>query len=83
MAECDRVVGLARVRCFHLNDCKKPLGCRVDRHEEPGKGAIGLTAFRCLVKDARFVDTIGVLETPFPERYGENIRLLESLGRRK
>jgi len=83
MAECDRVVGLARVRCFHLNDCKKPLGCRVDRHEEPGKGAIGLTAFRCLVNDARFVDTIGVLETPFPERYGENIRLLESLGRRK
>ncbi|GMU07797.1 hypothetical protein ASNO1_40500 [Corallococcus caeni] len=59
------------------------LGCRVDRHEEPGKGAIGLTAFRCLMKDARFVDTIGVLETPFPERYGENIRLLESLCRRK
>lgn len=83
MDECDRLVGLSRVRCFHLNDCKKPLGCRVDRHEEPGKGAIGLTAFRCLVKDERFVDTIGVLETPFPERYGENIRLLESLGRRK
>jgi deoxyribonuclease-4 len=55
----------------------------VDGHEEPCKGALGLTAFRCLVKDARFVDTIGVLETPFPERYGENIRLLESLGRRK
>ncbi|NMO17941.1 deoxyribonuclease IV [Pyxidicoccus fallax] len=83
MDECDRLVGLSRVRCFHLNDCKKPLGCRVDRHEEPGKGAIGLTAFRCLVKDARFAHTIGVLETPFPERYGENIRLLESLGRRK
>lgn len=83
MAECDRVVGLSRVGAFHLNDSKKPLGCRVDRHEEPGKGAIGLTAFRCLVKDPRFVDTIGVLETPFPERYGENIRLLESLGRRK
>ncbi|CAM3220885.1 deoxyribonuclease IV [Corallococcus sp. ZKHCc1 1396] len=83
MAECDRRVSLSRVAAFHLNDCKKPLGCRVDRHEEPGKGTIGLTAFRCLMKDPRFVDTIGVLETPFPERYGENIRLLESLCRRK
>lgn len=83
MDGCDRLVGLSRVPCFHLDDRQKPLGCRVDRHEEPGKEAIGLTAFRCLVKDPRFVDTIGVLETPFPERYGENIRLLESLGRRK
>lgn len=83
MDACERLLGLSRVRCFHLNDSKKPLGCRVDRHEEPGKGAIGLTAFRCLVKDVRFTHTIGVLETPYPERYGENIRLLESLGRRK
>ena len=58
-------------------------GCRVDRHEEVGKGAIGLTPFRCLMKDARFVNTIGILETPFPERYAQAIRLLESLGRRK
>jgi deoxyribonuclease-4 len=82
LGEFDRRVGLKRVCCFHLNDCKKPLGCRVDRHEEVGKGAIGLTTFRLLMKDPRFIDTIGVLETPFPERYGENIRLLESLGRR-
>ncbi|MFL5344643.1 MAG: deoxyribonuclease IV [Hyalangium sp.] len=83
MAECDATVGLERVRCFHLNDCKKPLGCRVDRHEEVGKGTIGRMAFRCLVNDPRFVNTIGVLETPFPERYGEAIRLLESLRQRR
>jgi len=83
MAECDAAVGLDRVRCFHLNDSKKPLGCRVDRHEEVGKGTIGRTAFRCLVNDSRFVNTIGVLETPFPERYPEAIRLLESLRRRQ
>jgi deoxyribonuclease IV len=82
MAELDLVVGLDRVRCFHLNDCKKPLGCRVDRHEEIGKGTIGLTAFRCLVNDERFEDAIGVLETPFAERYGEAIKLLESMRRR-
>ncbi len=79
MAEFDDIVGLHRVRCFHLNDCKKPLGCRVDRHEEIGKGSLGLTAFRCLVNDPRFEHTVGVLETPFYERYGEAIQLLRSL----
>jgi deoxyribonuclease-4 len=83
MAECDATLGLERVRCFHLNDCKKPLGCRVDRHEEVGKGSIGREAFRCLVNDARFDNTIGVLETPFPERYGQTLRLLESLRQRR
>ena len=83
MAECDATVGLERVRCFHLNDCKKPLGCRVDRHEEVGKGSIGRVAFRCLVNDARFDNTIGALETPFPERYGQTLRLLESLRQRR
>jgi deoxyribonuclease-4 len=70
-AECDATMGLERLGCFHLNDCKKLLGCRVDRHEEVGKGAIGRVAFRCLVNDPRFVNTIGVL------------RLLESLRRRR
>lgn len=79
MREFDRLVGLDRVQCFHLNDCKKPLGSRVDRHEEIGKGTVGLTAFRCLVNDPRFANAIGVLETPYPERYGESIRLLHSL----
>jgi len=83
MDECDRVLGLERVHCIHLNDSKKPLGCRVDRHEEVGKGALGLTPFRRLMKDPRFVSTIGILETPFPERYAEAIELLESFDRRK
>jgi deoxyribonuclease-4 len=48
-------------------------------HEEVGKGSIGREAFRCLVNDAWFDNTIGVLETPFPERYGQPLRLLESL----
>jgi deoxyribonuclease IV len=81
MEACERSVGLHRVGCFHLNDCKKGLGCRVDRHEEIGRGALGLTAFRCLVNDPRFQDTIGVLETPVPERYGDALQLLHSLVR--
>jgi deoxyribonuclease-4 len=80
MNELDQVVGLQRISCFHLNDSKKPLGCRVDRHEEIGKGMLGLTAFRCLVNDERFQRCVAVLETPFPERYARAIRLLESMA---
>lgn len=80
MGELDRVVGLDRVTSFHLNDCKKPLGCRVDRHEEIGKGTLGLGAFRRLVRDGRFHDCVAVLETPFPDRYARAIRLLQSLA---
>jgi deoxyribonuclease-4 len=82
MTRFDALVGLDKVTCFHLNDCKKGLGCRVDRHEEIGKGALGLTPFRLLVNDPRFAEAIAVLETPFPERYGESIALLESLRAR-
>jgi len=82
ISEFDRVVGLGRIQCFHLNDSKKPLGCRVDRHEEIGKGYLGLSVFRCLVNDARFERIVGVLETPRPARYHLGIRLLRSLVRR-
>lgn len=60
----DRTIGLGRLEAFHLNDSKKPLGSRVDRHEEIGDGFIGAGAFRRLVNDARFRQTPGVLETP-------------------
>jgi len=79
MDELEQAVGLERVKCFHLNDCKKPLGCRVDRHEEIGKGTLGLEAFRSLVNDPRFAQAEAVLETPHPEHYRRSIRLLESL----
>ncbi len=59
----DRAVGLAQVQASHLNDSKKGLGCRVDRHEHIGEGAIGLSPFRRLVNDARFAAVPGYLET--------------------
>ncbi len=82
LAHFDRVVGLSRVKCFHLNDCKKPLGCRVDRHEEIGRGTLGRAAFGPWVKDARFRRLVGVLETPKPENYRKSIGLLLSLAKR-
>ena len=62
--EFDRVVGLARIRVFHLNDSKKPCGSRVDRHEHIGKGCLGLDPFRWLLNDPRFADLPMLLETP-------------------
>jgi len=67
MDEFDRAVGVDRIRAFHVNDSKKGLGCRVDRHENIGKGAIGLEAFRCLMKDVRFKNVPKVIETPKEE----------------
>ena len=81
MRNLDRLVGLERVTSFHLNDSKKPLGCRVDRHEEIGKGTLGLAAFRRLVRDPRFRDRVAVIETPFAERDARAIRLLQSMAR--
>ncbi len=75
----DRTVGLARVEAFHLNDCKKPRGCRVDRHEHIGEGEIGLAAFRWLVNDPRFADVPAFLETEL--RFKENLAVLRSLKR--
>lgn len=62
--EFDRVVGLDRIKAFHLNDSKRPCGSRVDRHEHIGKGCLGLEPFRRLLNDRRFADLPMLLETP-------------------
>ena len=64
MREIDRTVGLDRIRAIHLNDSKKPLGSRVDRHEHIGKGHLGLEPFRLLLNDRRFRKVPMYLETP-------------------
>jgi len=64
MAEFDRLVGIERIKFFHLNDSKKGLECKVDRHEHIGKGEIGLEGFRNLLNDPRFADHPMTLETP-------------------
>ena len=63
-AEFDETIGLEILVAFHLNDAKKDLGCRVDRHEHIGKGFIGLEAFRLLMNDRRFWGLPMCLETP-------------------
>jgi deoxyribonuclease-4 len=62
-----RLVGFDRLKVFHLNDSKKPLGSRLDRHEHIGQGHLGLEAFRRIVNDRRFRDLPMLLETPKEE----------------
>jgi len=78
----DEIVGLERLKFFHLNDSKRGLGSRVDRHEHIGKGQIGLAGFRLLLNDPRFRDHPMVLETPKGKDLREdkeNLRVLRSL----
>jgi deoxyribonuclease-4 len=79
MREFDRLIGLGKIRAFHLNDSKKDLGCHVDRHTHIGKGCIGLGAFRCLVNDKRFTAIPKILETPKGTGNREDKRNLATL----
>ncbi len=82
MRELDHLIGCRRIVAFHLNDSKKPLGSRVDRHEHIGKGLLGLEAFRCLLRDERWERLPMVLETPKGEAMREdieNLRVLRAL----
>ncbi len=63
-AEFDRIIGLDRLKAFHLNDSVKGVGARVDRHAHLGHGTLGLEPFRFLVNDARFQAIPMYLETP-------------------
>lgn len=60
----DKTVGLQRIKAFHLNDSKKDLGSRVDRHEHIGRGKLGLAPFAHLLNDRRFRKVPMYLETP-------------------
>lgn len=60
----DKIIGLNRLMLFHINDSKKGLGSRVDRHEHPGAGNLGLQAFSQLLNDERFGNHPFLLETP-------------------
>lgn len=64
MKEVDKTVGLDRVKVWHLNDSKKALGSRVDRHDHIGRGLIGLDGFKPIVREKRFREIPKILETP-------------------
>lgn len=75
-AEFDRQIGIQRIKAFHLNDSKKPLGSRVDRHEHIGEGCLGLDPFRWLLNDPRFASVPMYLETPKGKRDEEDLDVI-------
>jgi len=75
----DEVVGFKYLKGLHLNDAKKPLGSRVDRHESIGKGTLGLLPFKRIMHDPRFDNMPLILETPDETLWAEEIKLLYSL----
>lgn len=70
MGDFDRLIGLERIKAFHLNDSKRELGSRVDRHEHIGQGYLGLEPFRLLLNDPRFRNVPMYLETPKGDHEG-------------
>ena len=77
--EFGEVVGFEYLRAIHLNDTKKALGSRVDRHESIGLGLLGMDFFKKFMKDPRFDNIPLILETPDESRWAEEIQLLKSL----
>lgn len=81
MAHFDRIVGLKYLKALHLNDCKKEMGSRVDRHESIGQGTLGLDTFRFIMADSRLDNIPLILETPNSDRWAEEIRMLYQMGK--
>ena len=69
----DDSIGLDRIKAFHLNDSKRELGSRVDRHDHIGRGHVGVEGFRLLVNDPRFHEVPMYLETPKGEEKGRDL----------
>ncbi|MFO7923159.1 MAG: deoxyribonuclease IV [Bacteroidales bacterium] len=77
-AEFDAVIGFSFLRGMHINDSKKELGSRVDRHELIGEGTLGDEVFVRLMNDPRFDNIPIILETPDETRWKEEIAFLYS-----
>ena len=84
LQEAEEVLGLDRVGVIHTNDSKTPLGSRVDRHEQIGKGYIGEDGFRRILRHPKLRRKPFILETPI-EKEGDdarNVAKLKQLCRR-
>jgi deoxyribonuclease-4 len=70
---------LGYLKGLHLNDGKKALGSRVDRHASLGEGTLGLDVFRRIMQDPRLDNLPMILETPDETRWSEEIRILKAM----
>ncbi len=80
ISEIRDTVGIEKIRGFHLNDSKKGLGEHTDRHEQIGKGTIGLQGFSILLRDEKFRNVPMIMETPKGEDgYMEDLAEIEKI----
>jgi deoxyribonuclease-4 len=77
----DRVVGVEWLRVVHVNDSRRELGSRVDRHAHIGKGEIGSLGFAALIQERRLGAVPWILETPKEKDLAEDRRNLATLRR--
>jgi apurinic endonuclease (APN1) len=75
----NRIVGFNYLKGMHINDSKKELASRVDRHDSLGKGVMNLDLFSFIMNDPRFDDMPLILETPDESLWAEEIRMLYAL----
>lgn len=79
--EFDNIVGMKYIKCIHINDSKNPCGAKKDRHENIGKGYIGLDNLIKVIYNKRLDGIPRILETPYIEDkppYKEEISLIRS-----
>ncbi len=80
-AEFDRIIGFNYLKAMHLNDSKKDMGSRVDRHHSIGMGVLGLEVFKYIMNDDRFEEIPMILETIDDSIWAEEIRMLYEMIR--
>jgi deoxyribonuclease-4 len=77
--EFDDIIGLDRLKCFHMNDSKKELGSKVDRHAHIGEGFIGLNGFKNIMNDEELGRVPKILETPKGKEQLEDLKNIDVL----
>ncbi|XP_067126308.1 probable endonuclease 4 [Centruroides vittatus] len=79
MSDFETIVGMEYLKAVHLNDSVGKLGCHLDRHENIGRGHIGINGFKLIMNDARFNNLPLILETPANLDDEDEIKILYGL----
>ena len=81
LKEFDKIIGLEKIKAVHLNDSKNSCGSKKDRHEQIGKGQIGISALQAVINHPALSNLPFILETPQEDIFGyaNEIELLKSL----
>lgn len=80
----DKIIGIENIKCIHINDSKNKIDSHKDRHENIGKGTIGLDTLMKIIGCDKLKDVPKILETPYIEGispYKEEISLIRSLSK--